>query len=185
MEVFSNFHQWRQKVGLPWILDSACGAGEGTLHLASQFPGHAVVGVDKSLSKIRKAEKRWQKHPELQERILFLRADLIDFWRLLKDKDCGPDRHYLYYPEPWPKKKHLRRRWHGHPVFPTLIDLSPHFEMRSDWQLYLQEFAQAVLLSKGKSFPVRNLGKKTPVTSFERKHLLMGRSLYSLDMSFA
>ena len=48
------------------------------------------------------------------------------------------------YPNPWPKKKHLGRRWHGAPVFPALVKLGGELEMRSNWQTYLDEFALAL-----------------------------------------
>ena len=33
------------------------------------------------------------------------------------------EQHYLLYPNPWPKAKHLQRRVHGHGSFPLLLQL--------------------------------------------------------------
>jgi hypothetical protein len=50
--------------------------------------------------------------------MVFVRADLVDYWRLLAEAGIGLARHYILYPNPWPKIGHLARRWHAHPVFP-------------------------------------------------------------------
>lgn len=42
------------------------------------------------------------------------RADLTDFWMLAyRESDWIIDSHYLLYPNPYPKPKHLQLRWHG------------------------------------------------------------------------
>jgi hypothetical protein len=53
----------------------------------------------------------------------FSHTDLVDYWRLMRKAYVRPARHYLFYPNPWPKIGHLPRRWHGHPVFPALLAL--------------------------------------------------------------
>ena len=51
---------------------------------------------------------------------LLLRANMIDFWLLVAHQsDWHITAHYILYPNPFPKSKHLRRRWHGHPVYPA------------------------------------------------------------------
>lgn len=44
-----------------------------------------------------------------------------------------------------PKIGHLSRRWHGHPVFPAMLELGGVLECRSNWKIYvLNEFCFAV-----------------------------------------
>ena len=58
------------------------------------------------------------------ENAILLRADLSDIWTLVfQDPSLLVQRHYLLYPNPYPKSKHLQRRWHGHPIFPILLGL--------------------------------------------------------------
>ena len=60
-------------------------------------------------------------------------------------------KHYILYPNPWPKAKHVQRRWHGSAVFPQIIAVGQEIILRSNWLLYLEEFqlAAEVLSFKG------------------------------------
>lgn len=52
--------------------------------------------------------------PPKPTNLLLLRAELEDFWVLAhRDSDWIVHSHYLLYPNPYPKTKHLFRRWHG------------------------------------------------------------------------
>jgi tRNA (guanine-N7-)-methyltransferase len=106
--------------GAPLILDSCCGVGESSRLLARAFPNHYVIGVDQSASRLARGGGRAAECPANLD---LVRADVVDYWRLLHEAGVRLDRHYLLYPNPWPKIGHLSRRWHGHPVFPTLLEL--------------------------------------------------------------
>ena len=96
-----------------------------------------------------------------------LQANLIDFWRLSVQTEWRLQKHYLLYPNPWPKKKHLQRRWHGHPVFPSILELGGELELRTNWKIYADEFNQAVnlLLTKTDSHKSCSLEKWSPEES--------------------
>ena len=58
----------------------------------------------------------------LKENAILLRAELSDFFSLVAyQSDWVVHSHYLLYPNPYPKSKHLKRRWHGHPIFPVML----------------------------------------------------------------
>ena len=112
---------------------------------------------------------------------LFLRADLVDFWRLLGEAGVRLARHYVLYPNPWPKIGHLARRWHGHAVFPDLLALGGVFECRSNWRIYLEELAIAIGLATGKVASCQPwLPEGEPLTPFEKKYLASGHALFRL-----
>ena len=168
--------------GAPLILDSCCGVGESSIALARAFPGHYVIGVDQSADRLarRIADKVANRLPE---NVDLVRADLVDYWRLLQDEGVRLARHYLLYPNPWPKVGHLARRWHGHPVFPTLLALGGEFECRSNWPIYVEEMAQAISLATGLTVPVEAYAPETALTPFERKYLASGHALYRLRVA--
>jgi len=170
---------WREWDGeTPLVLDAGCGVGWSTLQLAEQFPDHFVLGVDQSLDRLNRG-----KPLPLPNNAAFVRADLVDFWRLLRAADVQLARHYLLYPNPWPKISHLARRWHGHPVFPTLLSLGGRLECRSNWQVYVEELAQAIKLLTGLSVEVENFVPEIePLTPFEAKYLASGHCLYRLAL---
>ena len=114
---------------------------------------------------------------------LWLRAELTSFWRLARRAGWRLERHYLLYPNPWPKPAQLQRRWHGHPVFPDLLGLGGKLEMRSNWSVYAEEFAAAAALALGKPVLPLSLGATEITTPFERKYRASGHPLYSVAVS--
>ena len=152
----------------PVILDSGCGTGESTFHLVHQFPGYPVIGIDKSAVRLGKINS-------FPSNAFYVRAELIDFWRLALEKvKTGLwtiPYHALYYPNPWPKQSEATRRFHLHPIFPTLIRLALTTELRTNWEIYAQEFAQAArLLSPNANVTIQLIKEGEPITAFERKY---------------
>ena len=171
----------------PVILDSGCGTGESTFHLAQQFPDYPVIGIDKSAVRLNKANKNGDLPQPMPQNAFFVRAELIDFWRLALEKATTGQwtipYHALYYPNPWPKQSEAGRRFHLHPIFPTLMQISQTTELRTNWEIYAQEFALAVRILQ--KTPVRDcfhssrvamtinceaFEPEQPITAFERKY---------------
>lgn len=48
----ASIDAWRLAGARPLILDAGCGVGLSTLHLATQFPDHFVIGVDQSAHRL-------------------------------------------------------------------------------------------------------------------------------------
>lgn len=173
---------WRATGSQPLILDTGCGVGLSTLHLAAQYPDHFVIGIDQSADRLaRNTDRQSWASPE-PDNLCFVRADLVDYWRLLLAAEIYPARQYLLYPNPWPKIGHLARRWHGHAVFPTIVALGGHIECRSNWQIYVEEFAAA--LNQLATERLLNAASceaylpDSPMTPFERKYLASGHLLW-------
>ena len=158
----------------PLILDSGCGTGDSSRLLAMRHPDHLVIGIDRS------ADRLSRHRSETPSNCLLVRADLIDFWRLALSADWRPARHYLLYPNPEPKPRHLKRRFHAHPVFPSLVALGGQLEARSNWRVYLEEMAMA-LAFHGREATVDALpAPEQPLTLFERKYAASGQPLWRL-----
>ncbi|MGQ4878028.1 tRNA (guanine(46)-N(7))-methyltransferase TrmB [Billgrantia sp. LNSP4103-1] len=160
----------------PLVLDAGCGVGLSTRHLAARFDDHLIIGVDRSADRLARA------HGELAGNALLVRADLVDFWRLALAAGWQPARHYLLYPNPYPKSAHLKQRWHGHPVLPVILALGGRLELRSNWRLYVEEFAQALERVTGVRSPVEAFEPDGQfLTPFERKYHASGQSLWRLQ----
>lgn len=134
------------------ILDSGCGTGESTVHIAKRFPNTPVIGVDKSAARLTRAcaGNAPATDGDTSANAFWVRAELLDFWKLALDEvDAGRWRipyHALYYPNPWPKQSEATRRFHLHPIFPTLLKLGERIELRTNWEIYAREFAAAAKL---------------------------------------
>jgi tRNA G46 methylase TrmB len=130
------------------ILDSGCGTGESTIHIARRFPNIPVIGIDKSEVRLDKAGNPSQTAGEdVPTNAFWIRAELLDFWRLALDRvktgEWTIPYHAVYYPNPWPKQSEATRRFHMHPIFPTLLALGQTTELRTNWEIYAREFAEA------------------------------------------
>jgi tRNA (guanine-N7-)-methyltransferase len=178
------FHQLERTAvlssDLPVILDSGCGTGESSQKLAEEFPGYLVIGVDQSLARLSKSGAASGFYHV--GNCVLLRAELTTFWRLLFNSGLTLERHYLLYPNPWPKSTHLQRRWHGHPVFPTLLGLGGEIELRCNWEIYAREFAQAVNFVTGADLQVIHIQPESGISPFEQKYLHRGQALYSVTV---
>lgn len=157
----------------PLIVDAGCGVGWSTLRIAADFPDHFVFGVDQSIDRI----SRGRPLP-LPANAVLVRADLVDFWRLLATEGIRLARHYNLYPNPWPKIGHLARRWHGHAVFPMWRELGGMVECRSNWAIYIEEMAQALSLLSGQTVVAELYATDDPMTPFEKKYLASGHGLW-------
>jgi len=155
----------------PLVLDSFCGTGHSTAILAERHPDHLVVGVDKSAHRLAKHAGGKASN------YLLLQADCEDIWQLLLRRGMTLDYHYLLYPNPWPKSRHLQRRIHGSASFPWLLQLAGKIELRSNWPLYVEEFGLAMHLA-GYHGVVSRLPQQPPVSLFEGKYQASGHNLW-------
>lgn len=162
----------------PLILDSCCGVGESSIALAKAFPDHYVIGVDQSESRLSRKSSGKSDYDVLPQNLDLVRANLVDYWRLLHDAGIRLARHYLLYPNPWPKIGHLSRRWHGHPVFPAMLELGGVLECRSNWKIYVDEFCFAVERLTAHPVACEPYAPEIALTPFERKYLNFGHALY-------
>jgi tRNA G46 methylase TrmB len=179
----------------PIIMDSCCGTGFSSRKIAEQHPYAWVLGLDRSAKRLGKEDQQ-----PLPENCLMAQVDCIDFWKLAVNAGWQLEKHFLLYPNPYPKSVQLKSRWHGHPAFADILRLGGTLEVRSNWKIYIEEFSQALTIAKQpnkgcetfapyEAAALRvmnsnkgNLNVETPaeayLTLFERKYHQRGPSLY-------
>ncbi len=168
------------------VLDSGCGTGVSTQQIAECYPDCLVIGVDKSEDRLRKLPGSHFSGRHFsqgrffyrEENIIWLRAELTSFWRLAVQAGWRLHRHYLLYPNPWPKPGQVLRRWHAHPVFPTLLQLGGRLELRCNWEIYAREFAAAVKMAGCRNVRLTEGVASRITTPFESKYRNSGQTLY-------
>ena len=164
--------------GKELIFDSCCGTAVSTRRLAALQPDALVIGIDRSAVRLAK-----QYEEVIPNNALLVQAECADFWILAHKAGWRVAKHTIFYPNPYPKPKHLKRRWHAHPAYPTLLALGGEIEVRSNWMIYIDEFVEAfkysgvkgcitgaTLLDTSESF--------TPMTLFEKKYKESQQALY-------
>tara|TARA_B100000767_G_C19744991_1_gene528044 strand:- start:742 stop:1431 length:690 start_codon:yes stop_codon:yes gene_type:complete len=162
------------------IFDSGCGNGNSTANLAAQYPDSFIIGIDKSLSRLTRNTDNWHRSGQ-DKNFILVRADLIDFWRLAADDNIKLLRHFILYPNPWPKKQHVKRRWHTSPMLKTIMSLGGQLEVRSNWPVYIDEFSSALSIfhfcSQKK---ILTLDFAQCLSDFEKKYHQSNHTLWQL-----
>ena len=163
------------------VLDIGFGAGETTTYLAKNMPNSSVLGAEVYLSGIGSTLSR--SNEEKLTNIKILNSDIVPF---LEEKisDCSFDLVLMFYPDPWPKRKHHKRRLFQE-GFINLIQRKLRkdgiFYFKTDWNHYYEE-AKKLPFEK-KKWKVLDEGQldillqELPETSFEKKALKAKRDL--------
>ena len=163
------------------VLDIGFGAGETTTYLARNMPNSSILGAEVYLSGIGSTLSR--SNEEKLTNIKILNSDIVPF---LEEKisDCSFDLVLMFYPDPWPKRKHHKRRLFQE-GFINLIQRKLRkdglFYFKTDWNHYYEEAKK--LPFKKKKWKVLDEGQldillqELPETSFEKKALKAKRDL--------
>ena len=84
------------------------------------------------------------------------------------------------YPNPWPKAEHLKRRWHAHPVFPKILKTTKKIILRTDWEIYAEEFKKTLEIHKYNSLKCSSIKLSHGISRFEQKFIRQNRKIYEL-----
>lgn len=162
------------------------GTGKGTFLLAraSARPEINFLGIEWARAYCLYSADRFRRNGLTNVRML--RADASEFFR-----KCLPDqsifRLHVYFPDPWPKKKHHRRRL----IQPSFLHqvrrvLKPggQWIIVTDHLDYFYQIRQVVGRAKGFArVPMPQMADREGElvgTNFERKYIAQGRPFYSL-----
>lgn len=185
VQAFSEVAAAIEAQPMPIIMDSCCGTGFSSRKIAEKHPHTWVVGLDRSSKRLGKEDQQ-----PLPKNCLMAQVDCIDFWKLAVNAGWHLEKHYLLYPNPYPKSVQFKTRWHGHPAFADILRLGGTLEVRSNWKIYIEEFSQALTIagqqtSGCEEFQPQDVADSEAnapaegyLTLFERKYHQSGQSLY-------
>lgn len=98
----------------PVELDLGCGDGSFLVRMAAHFPDRRFLGVERLLGRVRKVGRKADRDGLANVRVLRLDSSYAVNWLLPKR---AFSRIHFLCPDPWPKKKHARRRQMCRPDF--------------------------------------------------------------------
>jgi tRNA G46 methylase TrmB len=177
LHTFAKINDWLAQRDGAVILDACCGVGESTAHLASLYPTARVIGIDKS-------DVRLSKHAHYaanRDNYQVFRADIQDMLVLMTREQWRLAAQFWWYPNPYPNKHQVQKRWHASPTMPHIMGLGGDIEVRSNWRLYLEEFAW-VAQQYGRKTTIEEILSDKPVTPFERKYRASHQSCWKLSV---
>lgn len=164
----------------PLIVEIGPGVGEATAALAAQRPDHDILalevwrpGVAAGLGRLGEAGVG---------NVRYCSVDAVWFLTELVPAG-GLDELWSFFPDPWPKKRHHKRRLVT-PGFAALAAsrLRPGgcWRLATDWAEYAEQMREVLDAEPALSGGVVPRWEDRPVTKFERKGVAAGRDITDL-----
>ncbi len=168
----------------PLILEIGCGMGEATAAMAAADPDRDYLGVDvhtPGLANLLALAER-----DVLSNLRAARGDAVELLRDLMEPG-SLDAVHVFFPDPWPKAKHHKRRIVRPDVVALIRDrLVPGglLHCATDWTPYAEQMLE--VLSADPGLRAAHLGyaprpARRPVTKFERRALTAGRQVFDLE----
>ena len=168
----------------PKVLEIGFGNGASLAEMARNQPDHDFLGVEVHRPGVGQLLNLIE-----QNDLTNLRVACTDAVELLKHRisDNSLDRLQLYFPDPWHKKRHHKRRI----IQPEFVELlakrikpGGHLHMATDWQHY----AEQMLADLSDSHHFQNCADKDyiprpdyrPLTKFEQRGHKLGHGVWDL-----
>jgi len=169
----------------PVILEIGFGNGEALSATAAAFPQNNYLGIEVHRPGIGNLLLQLEKQGLRNVRVICDDAKLVLRERILP---MSLDAVYLFFPDPWPKTRHHKRRL-VQTDFVQLVreKLKPAgcFHIATDWENYAHHILQ--VLSHAEGFKnVAGAGQYAPrpdyrlLTKFERRGQKLGHAVYDL-----
>jgi len=169
----------------PTIIEIGFGMGHSLAHLALRHPENNYIGIEVHRPGVGALLA------EIEEnKIANIRIICHDAIEVLENcvADESIDSLLLFFPDPWPKKRHHKRRI-VQPIFAELIltklKSNGQFHMATDWQEYAEQMLEVMSANPGfinlagtQQFLPRP--ESRPMTKFEKRGERLGHNVWDL-----
>ena len=196
------FLDWQQAFGhektaayRPRILEIGFGMGETTAYIASKRIEDDFIAIEVHEPGVGALLKRIGEQEISNLRLI--RHDAVEVVEYMLDID-SLDGIHIYFPDPWHKKKHNKRRLIQPPFVKLLVSrLKPggYIHLATDWQEYAVQMLEVLTgeesiqntskeletLEDGRSVPgYAERPSYRPITKFENRGLKLGHGVWDL-----
>jgi tRNA (guanine-N7-)-methyltransferase len=166
----------------PVVLEIGFGMGETTAAIAAAQPDVDFLGVEMHLPGVGALLRRLDAAGLANVRVL--RRDAVEVVAMLAPASLAGI--HLFFPDPWPKKRHHKRRLVRQPFVHALATrLAPggYLHVATDWQPYADEMlatltGEPLLRNTATDFASRPAWR--PLTKFEQRGLARGHAVCDL-----
>ena len=167
----------------PTILEIGFGMGETTEQIALARPQDNFLGVEVFNAGVGALLKRIE--ISALENIRIIQHDAVEVLRDMVAPNSLSGVH-IYFPDPWPKKRHHKRRLIQAPLIELLssrMASGAYLHCATDWEHYAQQMLQvlsgeASLINTAENFAPRPDFR--PLTKFENRGLRLGHGVWDL-----
>ncbi|MDW8324672.1 MAG: tRNA (guanosine(46)-N7)-methyltransferase TrmB [Burkholderiales bacterium] len=167
----------------PKVLEIGFGMGETTARIAAEHPDTDYLGVEVHTPGVGALLKRIGELGLSNVRIV--QYDAVEVLRHMLPPD-SLDGVHVYFPDPWPKKRHHKRRL-IQPDFVRLLAsrMKPgaYLHLATDWEDYARQMlavlsAEPMLTNTVEGYAPRPAWR--PLTKFEQRGLRLGHGVWDL-----
>ncbi len=186
MSEFEDRIDWQVLFGNsgPVVVEAGSGKGRFIIRSALENPGINYVGIEKSGRYFRILCERVLKSRAGNIRLFWGEASYFLEQHVLQSSVSS---YHIYFPDPWPKKRHRKRRL-VNPCFMDILSLSlipgGMVFFATDFEDYFDQMIEVSGSCRGlekdfcKVILPQQADPEEALTSYERKYLIQGRQIY-------
>ncbi len=168
----------------PLEIEIGCGKGNFMQEYCEKFPNKPFLGIDQEGAIAFFAAQRMAKRKQLQNyRVIF--GDAYYFFRDFLPENSVAAFH-MYFPDPWPKKRHRKRRLLNKPFLEEIHRIATpdaKFYWGTDFQNYHEESMEIFNETPWLQIEIENAGPTEGIeTNFEKKYRIEGRPIYRTQL---
>jgi tRNA (guanine-N7-)-methyltransferase len=168
---------------VPTILEIGFGMGETTATIAATNPQNNYIAIEVHTPGVGNLLKEIDAQQLTNLRII--QHDAIEILRDMVPAASLAGIH-IFFPDPWPKKRHHKRRLIQAPLVKTLCEkLQPgaYIHVATDWQEYAEHIlttlsAEPLLANSADGYAPRPTYR--PLTKFEQRGLKLGHGVWDI-----
>jgi tRNA (guanine-N7-)-methyltransferase len=162
----------------PLHVDLGCGGGDFLCELAGRHPERNFLGIEKLAGRVAKA---CRKSAHLENVRIFNVESAYAVRYLLPKRSV--EIFYLLFPDPWPKRRHHRRRIVTTDFFDAIyraLSENGIFQIATDQPDYFHLIRETADSHRG--FETTSPAAELPTTKFERRFAEAGAAIYRLSL---
>lgn len=167
----------------PKILEVGFGMGETTTSIAQSHPQQDFLGIEVHTPGVGSLLRQIQ---ELGlNNLRLIQHDAVEVLQQMI-ADASLDGVHIFFPDPWPKKRHHKRRLIQADFVALLVNkLKPggYLHMATDWQEYAEWVLEILRAEPRLANTVEDYAPRPdyrPLTKFERRGLKLGHGVWDL-----
>ncbi|MBU0935051.1 MAG: tRNA (guanosine(46)-N7)-methyltransferase TrmB [Spirochaetes bacterium] len=164
----------------PFIVEIGFGMGDASADIATNLPDHNILGLEVHAPGVGHLLDLVMQHKLQNLRVC--RHDAMDVIETMLAPD-SVDGFLIFFPDPWPKKRHHKRRL----IRPSILSLltsrlkpGGYIYFASDWEEYAESALEMFLAEPGLQNQFARWAERRewrPVTKFEQRAITEGRPI--------
>lgn len=165
------------------ILEIGFGNGDSLLTTAQNYPHYDCVGIEVHLPGVGALLSKLEKHNVTNVKVFA--SDAVEVLQnVIADNTF--DRIHIFFPDPWPKKRHHKRRLIQSDfvnLATTKLKSEGVLHLATDWKDYAEQMisvlsAEKNLINENNDFATHS--EFRPLTKFELRGIKLGHKIYDL-----